>query len=330
MSKNSINNQNNNFLKHPFKSILDFAVSRASSSLCPKDSRSDCPHILKFRNNVAHSSAKSAFTFAELMISLLVISILSAILYPTIAHFTPNSNKPLFKSAYRMLSTVVNEIVNENPNGHISDEIADQHIDFCKKFCAKANVVLRDVTNKGNGVSDESCNTNCADAANNWIQTSNGMRWRFYPYDTYTSPCPNNGYADRTGGNAVSIGADTYKIFVDVNASNNELTQQSVGAPREDVPDGVSGKDIDNMFGTCIDASRKGGCGVFYFDQFTNANTGIYTTIPNYSNNTPASFNADHLKIQDTFEILVDNKGKIRDMSPAAWANLEDHTSAGN
>ena len=62
---------------------------------------------------------KTGITFAELMISLVVISVVAAILYPTIAQFTPNANKPLFKAAYNTLSVILAEITNTSIQGQI-------------------------------------------------------------------------------------------------------------------------------------------------------------------------------------------------------------------
>ena len=61
----------------------------------------------------------SAHTFAELMISLVVVSIIAALLYPMLAKFTPNSNKPLFQAAYRTLSVIISEIVHDNIDGEL-------------------------------------------------------------------------------------------------------------------------------------------------------------------------------------------------------------------
>ena len=43
------------------------------------------------------NSKIKAFTFAELMISLVIISVITVILYPTISDLAPNNNKFLFK-----------------------------------------------------------------------------------------------------------------------------------------------------------------------------------------------------------------------------------------
>lgn len=294
---------------------------------------------------------KSAFTFAELMISLLVISILSAILYPTIAHFTPNSNKPLFKSAYKILNTIVGQIVSESPNGTISDEVGmannnQKNIrvqEFCRKFCERANVVFSDA----NPNNPKTCTNECTlDAWNDnklVLTTTNGMRWRFRSDVTEanglilnrTNPYQKDGSCNRSNS-PLPVDFITYGILVDVNASNNGLTQQF---NNRNLAGRNSISTIDNAFNSCWTAQgnpawtdRKGHCGVFYFAATTNAESGIYTTCPNYINVpiTKEEFNVEHLRMQDTFEIIIDNQGKIVYMAPGAWANLEDHTSAGN
>ena len=175
-----------------------------------------------------------AFTFAELMISLVLISILSAILYPTIAQFTPNSNKPLFKSAYKTLSSVLYEITNDQSKGKIptDKEEAAYTIDgvtttinynpLCVLFCEKANVITE---RKHNSDEISICMDDCAD---NILTTSNGMRWRFYPYRSegdagcnYKELAPKNGSC----GESASDHYNVFKIVVDVNSSNNNLSQ---------------------------------------------------------------------------------------------------------
>ena len=262
------------------------------------------------------ANIKNAFTFAELMISLVVISILSAILYPTIAQFTPNSNKPLYKAAYRTLTDIVHEIVTDSINGEIPtdksaitydcstseepDKTCNADVsNFCVLFCEKANIT-------GN----ETCSNDCRDKI---LITSNGMRWYFDDYDVYKNPAPQNG----TSGNNAPDMEETFKIIVDVNASNNNLSQIGVNPP-------------DETFASGCKAEKNGKCGVFKFDNSDNERTGIYTSggIPNYNNNTPAEYDADKIKVQDTFEIYINNKGKVINMSPAGWANLEDNENA--
>ena len=111
-----------------------------------------------------------AHTFAELMISLVVVSIIAALLYPMLAKFTPNTNKPLFQAAYRTLSVIISEIVHANING----ELARQNgtplttTELCQEFCERANVVAEC---NNNGQCSTDCNDLCAD---NIINTTNG------------------------------------------------------------------------------------------------------------------------------------------------------------
>ena len=277
-------------------------------------------------------NTKSAFTFAELMISLIVIAVLSAILYPTIAQFTPNSNKPLFKSAYKTFNEVMMEIVNAN-SGELGTYNAAGTFtamtpkELCTAFCDKANVI-HSVTTKDAQGNPTAYASNCADDCSNerfdktrnTITTSNGMRWKFDAYQTnYRDPAPRNG---TSGNGAPTLSNGAFKIIVDVNASNNNLSQQNVTA--------------DQTFNSKCDNTSKGGCGTFKYNNTNNAITGIYETIPNYTLNNDGkyiateSYNKQNLKNQDTFEIYIDKTGKIISMSPAAWANLEDNADTGN
>jgi len=201
----------------------------------------------------------SAHTFAELMISLVVVSIIAALLYPMLAKFTPNSNKPLFQAAYRTLSVIISEIVHANIDGELrknSDGTQFTAQELCQEFCERANVVAE------NNVT--TCSTICDD--DQIITTTNGMRWHF-----------------NTNNN-------DYRISVDVNPSNNDLTSAN--------SDSANINAFDNN-------------GVFTFtDANIVNNAGVY--------------NIQNLKTQDSFWIDIDSKGKILDMSPAGWANLED------
>ena len=304
-------------------------------------------HCVSARND---TPGKAAFTFAELMIALIVISVLSAILYPTIAQFTPNNNKPLFKSAYRAFNEIINEIVNDMPDGKLLQEDSTDAITpatLCERFCNKANitatVTARDSDNHPTAFATD-CIADCASESTvalvggqnktlsgkkvkNTITTSNGMRWKFDDYDSDTNmyyiPDPQNGTSG-TGAGRFSV--PVFKITVDVNASNNDLTQQWPGKSTVAT--------IDRTFISNCTNNTHGKCGVFYFDNSTNANTGIYCHntptscdgggIPNIATSKPPRYENAHLKMQDTFEIYIDVEGKIIGMSPAAWANLEN------
>ncbi len=288
---------------------------------------------------------KRAFTFAELMISLIVISVLSAILYPTIAQFTPNANKPLFKSAYKAFSTILSEIIEDDPNGElptVAPEGSTTGKEFCMLFCQKANVAF---SKKNSTDYNDTCSDECASVYNhkvaNTLTTSNGMRWKFNDYGVHTNPAPQNGGTTRTDiQNEAKTNISTFQVFVDVNSSNNKLSQLGVdcGSAIRTIATGED-VDIDRLFTDNCACTREGGCGVFYFDNtiggeiddnqevaVTPSTNGIYITIPNFSgvNNQQAVYFRERLKTQDTFEILIDKKGKIVAMSPAAWGDLED------
>ena len=106
------------------------------------------------------------FTFAELMVSLVIISVITALLYPTISELAPNNNKHLFKSAYRTVEMIVSEIVNASDTGVLPASTSD----LCKKFESKLNTL-----------SDTNCN-----AETPQLYTSNGMRWAFTDYSNNT------------------------------------------------------------------------------------------------------------------------------------------------
>lgn len=243
---------------------------------------------------------KNAFTFAELMISLVVISVLCAILYPMIAQFTPNSNKPLFKAAYRTLIEVLAELTADSISGEL--EIVAENgtrssiatgAELCTVFCDKTNTVPLQTggTSTAPVFEASDCATQCADQI---ITTTNGMRWHFGNYATYRDPMDN----------ATNV-ANVFKIYVDVNASNNSLPSAA------------------NCISP-IDAANG---------EFCYAPAEIYEILPGASDNDGVmwpngKFIVEKLKAQDTFEILIDKKGKIVSMSPAGWANLEDNLQA--
>ncbi len=106
-------------------------------------------------------SIKKGFTFAELMISLVVIAVITAILYPTISELAPNNNKQLFKSAYKTIELVLSDLNAE------STFTTDSN-DLCERFEAKLNTI-NDSTDR------------CTSGANdlNHFTTTNGVRWFF-------------------------------------------------------------------------------------------------------------------------------------------------------
>ena len=189
----------------------------------------------KKRNNF--QIVKSAFTFAELMVSLVVISIITALLYPTIAELTPNNNKHLYRSAYKTVETVVQDIIKAGadnsetfagvpectPDPDDASICTNQAaIDtakrngnelLCTEFKNRLNTISWTGATAGAGVVPASY-TGCEHGnARQELRTSNGMRWWFQDVDQ--CPAPNS---NRT----------CFTIYVDVNASNNGSNFTSV------------------------------------------------------------------------------------------------------
>lgn len=100
---------------------------------------------------------KKGFTFAELMISLVVIAIITAILYPTISELAPNNNKQLFKATYKTIELVISDI---NDTEKTPADVFGDAEELCKNFAERLNV------------SSVSC-------AKHHLQTTNGVRWAF-------------------------------------------------------------------------------------------------------------------------------------------------------
>ena len=142
---------------------------------------------------------KKGFTFAELMISLVIISVISAILYPTIADLAPNENAALFKSAYRSMSIALAEVMNDTNDGIVPhgdqnfERAPGDSYELCEKMARKLNVRQNNCDTAGNTA--------------NTFTTSNGMRW----YVGNTSTC------------SETLNSCNPVIIIDVAASNNDI-----------------------------------------------------------------------------------------------------------
>lgn len=153
---------------------------------------------------------KKAFTFAELMISLVVISVITAILYPTIADLGVNENKALFKSAYRSMSLALAEVMNESQDGYLPS-------DLCTQMKAKLNVKSTYV---------------CP-----LLETSNGMRW-YIPNDL------SNDYKKVTNNDE-----PVASIIIDVAPSNNTSEATNVNNITDTAgPDDYTGQAARSTF----------------------------------------------------------------------------------
>ena len=166
----------------------------------------------------------AAFTFAELMVSLVIISVITALLYPVIANIAPNNNKQLYRSAYKTVESVMQDIITSegnNTNGVFNTVECD---DNGAGVCINQDAIDAANANAGNAISHTLCqefqkrlntvkwtfqgnndSSGCDNNAPQELHTSNGMRWWFQE----AKPCTNDNRST------------CFTIYVDVNASNN-------------------------------------------------------------------------------------------------------------
>ena len=138
------------------------------------------------------SKIKNAFTFAELMISLVIIGVITLLLYPTISDLTPNHNQYLFKETYQTITMLVSDYINSFGTGVVPTE----RNKLCQIFCERLN--SDNINANNNTCEGTNANPGCTS-----FTTSNGMRWAFATNN-------NIGY-----------------VLVDVNASNNDISNDS-------------------------------------------------------------------------------------------------------
>lgn len=121
---------------------------------------------------------KKAFTLAEVMVTLALISIISSILVPAIMQVKPDRNKLLFKKAYTTVERIITEIVNDDnlypvasdtvgldntASVTLNDKNYSGASKFCELFALKLNIV-------------ESA-ANCGGTGNTFT-TNDGVVWR--------------------------------------------------------------------------------------------------------------------------------------------------------
>lgn len=146
---------------------------------------------------------KKAFSLAELMLTLVIMSVISAILIPTVMDIAPNNEKYLFQSAYKTLETVVNILIHDGtlyPAGNFN--ASDPY--FCENFSKVVNIIgspnctLRNYPGPLTG-SGEVNEPN--------VITTNGMMWW--------------GLVDGFGEDYIP-GCYSAQVFVDVNGTDGD------------------------------------------------------------------------------------------------------------
>ena len=217
---------------------------------------------------------KRAFTFAELMISLVIIGVITLIMYPTISDLAPNNNKYLFKETYQTITMIVSDYINTKGRDGMPVDTAADAPRLCQLFCDKLNTTTTNAANN-------QC-TGCTTFA-----TSNGMRWAF----------------------SVNAANKIGYVLVDVNASNNgnagdisgQINMQpdnrpgaapgaKVNAATEQIPNNVF--NINNVFNNSTD-------GVFYTSDTTTKDTFLFSIDSNGRVSPFGGVAATHLQSDD-------------------------------
>lgn len=116
-------------------------------------------------------NTKKAFTLAEVMVTLALISVISSILVPAIMQVKPDRNKLLFKKAYTSVEKIVTEIVNDDNLYPITSDtegldntasvtLNDKTYSGASKFCELFALKLNIIENQANCGGTKSFTTN--------------------------------------------------------------------------------------------------------------------------------------------------------------------------
>lgn len=141
---------------------------------------------------------KKGFSFGEMLLTMIIIGIISAITIPVLVNSLDSNNKVLFKTAFKNVESIVNELINDisiYPSGELTNNT------FCSNFFGKVNVV-------GNF----DCSGSAFPATPN-AKTTNGMYWFGIESDFEEANCP-----------SVVSGEECIRIKVDVNGDKGDTT----------------------------------------------------------------------------------------------------------
>jgi prepilin-type N-terminal cleavage/methylation domain-containing protein len=159
---------------------------------------------------------KKAFTLAEVLTTLAIIGVISAVLIPALFTSLPNNNKYLYKSAYKTVEEVVSELINDSSLYSVAADGFKNTTDvgyFCNNFTSKINLI---------GTTNCSASTTPSAGASGSssvvsFTTTNGMRWwGFYNDFNKTYPEYENIWVDVDGVNkgTNTIGNDILRIHI--------------------------------------------------------------------------------------------------------------------
>lgn len=153
-------------------------------------------------------TGKKGFSFGEMITTLIIIGVISAVTIPVFTNSSSSNVKLLYKTAYRSVESVVNELINDvslYPSGQFSDGPT-----FCANFFDKVNIIGA-ITNECD--SDYTSTYPPATDAPNAV-TTNGMKW-YKVNDSFTTTCPGT-------SNNICL-----KVSVDVNGSGKGLNRET-------------------------------------------------------------------------------------------------------
>lgn len=182
---------------------------------------------------------KRAFTLAEVLITLGIIGVISALILPALNNMKPDQNKVMYLKAYDTLSSIVNSLASNSGLYPVCKDAANNNNVSCKDtplFNTNKPIIagyddnkysgdkkLCSLIGRSMGIADAALN--CTDTIyayngetflNNFTQnisftTQNGMRWMIRPAIA-TSTDVNNARA--------SFQSD---VYVDINPQNNNI-----------------------------------------------------------------------------------------------------------
>ena len=151
---------------------------------------------------------KKGLSLGEMMVTLIIIGVISALTIPMITQTINNQDKPLFKAAFNNVNSIVNELINDisiYPNGEFSNNT------FCDNFVDKVNTIG----------SIDCTGPSVIPGTPNAI-TTNGMKWYNLEDDFVSTTCP------------AGVSGSCIKVSVDI---NGDKSPNSTTASDKDILD---------------------------------------------------------------------------------------------
>ena len=173
----------------------------------------------------------SAFTLAEVLVTMTILGVAMALTIPSIASKRPNEEMMRFKKAYSTVeSTVVRlmdprcfDLDSDNPQVFASSSVAASFPQCPASGATKFCVLFADTLNAVGAVS---CGTALDAAGNGSFRTTDGITWAIAS-KALVAPVPPA--VPTTNSSSAAIGTDALEIWVDVNPSAKS-TNTSGGA----------------------------------------------------------------------------------------------------